>query len=130
MNDLEKSLNEVLKALDEKGKIKLENISDGYHTFKELYDHRIVLFIAFCKLYQDEYTTQHRIPVWKSKLHSDGTMFDGWFIMGINWKLGEQITYHLPMKYWEKTKFADELVNAPTWDGHTSADVVERILKI
>ena len=23
--------------------------SDGYHTFEELYDHRITLFIALCK---------------------------------------------------------------------------------
>jgi hypothetical protein len=25
-------------------------ISDGYHTFGELYDHRIQLFIALCKM--------------------------------------------------------------------------------
>jgi len=96
------------------------NISDGYHTFGELYEHRITLFIKLCSLLITK-------EVWRSKLHSDGTMFDGWFIMGINQAKGYQITYHLPIEKWGDTEFAETLDKAPEWDGHTPDDVLKRI---
>jgi hypothetical protein len=66
------------------------------------------------------------VSVWKSKLHADGTMFDGWFIAGIGKAMGEQITYHLPLKYWDECE-GKELEHAPEWDGHTPAEVLERL---
>jgi len=107
---------------------------DGYHTFDELYEHRITLFIALCKEFQwglkrDGVALTYRLS-WRSKLHHDGTFFDGWFIMGIGKKDGKQITYHLPMSKWEETKFAETLEKAPEFDGHTSDDVLERIKKL
>ena len=101
--------------------------SDGYHTFGELYEHRIALFIALCRTYAD---THFPIEVWRSKLHFDGSSFDGWFIMGIRKEKGNQITYHLPMSKWDETDFAETLECAPEWDGHTSADVLERLKKL
>ncbi len=65
--------------------------------------------------------------MWRSKAHSDGTTYDGWFILGIAKAKGYQITYHLPMSEWENTEFAETLETAPEWDKHTSADVLERI---
>lgn len=114
---------------------KIEEISDGYHTFKELYEHRITLFIAFCKLYEEtREPSQWKTDepplnvVWRSKLHHDGSAFGGWFIMGINQEKGKQISYHLPMDRWEETDFAHwTLDKAPKWDGHTPADVLERL---
>ena len=102
---------------------------DGYHTFGELYEHRIVLWIALCKiLYNDpQYQTGQKADVWRSELHSDGTSFDGWFIMGIGRNKGEQITYHLPISKWEETEFAETREKAPEFDEHTSDDVLERI---
>ena len=104
-------------------------VSDGYHTFDELYEHRIVLFIALCKiLYADpQYQTGQKADIWRSKLHSDGTSFDGWFIMGIGRNKGEQITYHLPISKWDETEFAETREKAPEFDGHTSDDVLERL---
>jgi len=109
-------------------------ISDGYHTFDELYEHRITLFIALCQKIQNFVyfgDTRNNLGndkrVWRSKLHQDGTMFDGWFIMGINKAKGEQITYHLPVEKWEDTEFADTLDNAPEFDGHTPEDVLNRL---
>lgn len=103
------------------------SISDGYHTFDELYEHRIVLYIALCRICQIE----TRRAVWCSKKHSDGTVWDGWFLLGINTENGMQITYHLPDKYWQEvTDFAAELEEAPEFDGHTSADVLKRISKL
>lgn len=96
-------------------------VSDGYHTFGELYEHRIVLFIQLCKW------LPYDREVWKSKFHSDGSAFEGWFIMGIGKEQGDQITYHLPMSKWEECDDVLELDKAPEWDGHTSADVLERL---
>ena len=65
--------------------------------------------------------------VWRSKLHADGTMYDDMFIMGIGKEPGSMVTYHLDMDRWEETNFAETLDKAPEWDGHTSADVLERL---
>jgi len=109
----------------------LADVSDGYHTMEELYDHRITLFIALCshrsKLLN---VCGNRTDVWRSKLHPDGTSFEGWFIMGIGKGKGEQISYHLPLPRWDETIFAETLERAPEWDGHTSADVLERLKKL
>lgn len=67
---------------------------------------------------------------WRSKLHSDGTSFDGWFILGIGTERGKQMTYHLPLDRWNDTSFADTFDKAPEWDGHTPADVLERLKHI
>lgn len=115
--------------------------SDGYHTFDELYEHRIELWIALCK---SIFSTIGRCvpdsdgnPVWRSKTHSDGTTIDGWFILGIYRAKGEQITYHVPMNRWDDCWFAMEPVDlvtkterAPEFDGHTSIDVLERLKRL
>ncbi len=107
-------------------------ISDGYHTFAELYEHRHALFVALCRVHNDwgETIGMDDTQVWRSKQHADGTMFDGWFIMGIAKAPGEQITYHLPIDLWNKTAFAPTLDRAPAWDGHTSADVLMRLWEL
>lgn len=99
------------------------NVSDGYHTFNELYDHRITLYIAMLKLR----SAFDKKNIWKSKSHSDGSVWDGWFILGIYSEPGKQITYHLPVDKWMECGFANTIDRAPDWDGHTSADVLERI---
>jgi hypothetical protein len=90
-------------------------ISDGYHTFNELYEHRHMLFACICRGQN----------AWKSKLHHDGTMFDGWFIAGIETEKG-QITYHIPLRLWDMY-LCEELKKSPEWDSHTSNDVLDRI---
>ena len=103
---------------------------DGYHTFDELYEHRIALFIALCHQLEaaaDELGKAH--IAWKSKLHHDGTMFDGWFIAGIGVMEGKQISYHLPLDKWDLL-YVDEREVAPLWDGHTPEDVIERVLSL
>ena len=102
--------------------------SDGYHTFTELYEHRVVLFIALCRFIHSITTDQgHILDVWRSKLHSDGSSYDGWFVLGIGRKKGEQITYHLPMSKWNETSFAQTRKKAFRFDGHTSFDVLKRL---
>ena len=108
-------------------KITGENIqiSDGYHTFDELYDHRITIYIALCRTLH--FQVSYHGEIWRSQKHSDGSNFDGWFILGIRKEKGKQITYHLPNERWNETDFAETLDKAPEFDGHTSADVLERI---
>lgn len=109
-------------------------ISDGYHTFDELYAHRIELYLKLAEMmyWNTRDNTIHRDTVWCSKLHSDGTSIDGWFVLGINQKPGEQITYHLPMKYWDRAcqHVVKVLDKAPEFDGHTSGDVLERLRRL
>lgn len=94
------------------------DLSDGYHTFNELYHHRAVLFSVICNLMPDK--------AWKSKLHDTGDMFDGMFIVGVETPEG-QATYHYDIEpYWDMFK-VKELEKAPKWDGHTPSDAINRI---
>lgn len=70
-------------------------VSDGYHTFNQLYHRRAVLFAALVK--------QNKDKAWKSFKHSDGKYCfdeDGeMFIVGIDTPEGSY-TYHYHKKYW------------------------------
>lgn len=94
------------------------DISDGYHTFAELYEHRISLFVALMK--------SHRDISWAAKEHADGSGFEGWFIAGMDLPTGA-ITYHLPNEWWSELDDIPLLERAPVWDGHSSSDVVNRL---
>ena len=91
--------------------------SDGYHTFNELYHHRTVLFSVV--------VAANSGKAWKSKLHHDGTMYDGMFIVGIDTPHGPA-AYHCEEPYWGMF-LCRELERAPEWDGHTSDEAIERI---
>lgn len=94
-------------------------ISDGYHTFDELYQHRTVIFAALCKA--------HLEKSWKSRKHEDGTMYDNHFIVGITTEEG-QYNYHCHEKDWDLFPVT-ELPFAPPYDGHTPNDVM-RLLSL
>lgn len=96
------------------------NTSDGYHTFNELYHHRAVLFSVIVENFAAR--------AWKSKLHADGTMYEGMFIVGIETPDG-QATYHYDMPYWNLFR-CKEVDRAPEWDGHTPDQAIERIGKL
>jgi hypothetical protein len=117
----EEALNELIKGSD------TNLISDGFHTFGELYEHRIVLFLALAKqliIHRPE------MPVWKTRKHDDGIEWDGWFIVGIGNTEGSQITYHLPSSKWDDCAFIPNVERAPKWDGHSPEDVLERLMKL
>ena len=98
--------------------------SDGYHTFDELYEHRHALFIALC-FYMPPGSC------WRSRQHSDGSSYDGWFVLGIHKGKGFQISYHLPIALWDQCDpFTETLDRAPAFDGHTSSDVLTRLREL
>lgn len=87
--------------------------SDGYHTFDELYAHRIALFILLAKFFRLEGGSVYRFH-----------HYDGWFCLGLETDVG-QISYHLPEEKWDECSFAKE--RQPEFDGHTSDDVLHRL---
>lgn len=110
-------INSDIKVAKAAGVLDANLISDGHHTFGELYEHRIRLFIALCRICGED-------PINKSVWIKP--VVDGWFIIGIGRKKGKQISYHLPEKYFEE---CNDIATpyAPEWDGHSSEDVLERL---
>lgn len=92
----------------------VEKMSDGYHTFADLYEQRLILSAALAK---------NNPYAWKSKRHEDGSVpfGGGWFIIGFDTDEG-CYTYHYELKYWDLFQ-CKELDNGKPWDGHTSKDV-------
>jgi len=114
--------NEQLKKRDDIGKV-----SDGYHTFKELYDHRIILFLSLVDMYLDEALVD---AVW-SDTHHDGEKLDGWLIVSVDLGLDfGQVSYHMPedYRYILEASHIDFVDKAPKWDGHTSEDVLNKLV--
>lgn len=95
-------------------------MSDGYHTFADLYEQRLILSAALAK---------NNPHAWKSKRHEDGSVpfGGGWFIMGFDTDEG-CYTYHYELKDWDLFQ-CEELDKGKPWDGHTSKDV-RRLLSI
>lgn len=104
-------------------RVNKSNVSDGSHTFGELYDHRTAILLYAMKNSNDR--------VWIARYHNDGTYHDGYFIAGINVNEGEQITYHCTNKWWNKFAECENIevyeVSPFKWDGHTSEDVLFRL---
>jgi hypothetical protein len=96
-----------------------QKVSDGLHTFGELYYHRLILFSIICN--------QNKNNSWKSKFHNDGTMYEGYFIVGIDTKNG-QYTYHYKLEYWNLFE-VKILEKAPDYDGHKPEDIT-RLLSL
>ena len=110
-------LDEKVVVLPETG---IGDLSDGYHTFNELYHHRAILFSIVCN--------NAPTRAWKSKLHHDGTMFESMFIVGVQTPDG-QATYHYDIvPYWDMFHIPT-LEHAPEWDGHTPAQAIDRLLR-
>lgn len=112
------SKHEILRAEGED----LE-VSDGYHTFDELYEFRKLYNAAFF----NSITIYPGSNVHKSKKHSDGEdcFGGGWFIVMATLPSG-QISNHYELKDWDL--FTCEVKEkADEWDGHTPKDVMERL---
>jgi hypothetical protein len=97
-----------------------ETLSDGFHTFAELYEHRHALACALARA----------IPgaAWRTRQHEEGAapMYEGMFLLGIDLPTGP-VSWHLPDGYWYLLDGVRELARAPHWDGYTPADVVGRL---
>lgn len=97
-----------------------EDTSDGWHTFKDLYHHRALLFSVIVSNYRD--------LCWKSKRHHDGKLLDWNFIVGIDTPWG-QASYHYGMDYWDLFD-CKVLERAPYYDGYRADESVARIARL
>lgn len=101
----------------------MENVSDGYHTFGELYRYRMLYNAAFF----NQLAKSGIIKTCKSYKHYDGEecFGGGWFIVMAELPTG-QISNHYENQYWN-------LFNVPEqekgfkWDGHSPNDAADRI---
>ena len=96
-------------------------LSDGYHTFDQLYDFR--------REYNAALVNSGVWPAHKSHRHHDGELCfgGGWFIVMMETPFG-QISNHYECEYWDEFHCEEKYV-ADEWDGHTDEDVLERLKK-
>ena len=101
-----------------------ENTSDGYHTFKELYEFRKAYNVALF----NEWGATGKCHTHKSWRHHDGEMCfgGGWFIVIAVLPQG-QISNHYEAKDWDLFTVPEVEKALFEFDGHTGADVVERL---
>lgn len=111
--------NDNENAEEDEPKKDLGELSDGYHTFNELYYHRTILFSLF--------VNYHPEISWKSHKHFDGSMYDGYFIVGVTTPEGDY-SYHCKLEYWDMFK-VPEVDHSPQWDGHKPEDIT-RLLSL
>jgi hypothetical protein len=117
-----------------------ENTSDGYHTFKELYDFRkaynVALFNQWGEMKQGTFNEEMKIHDWKPKYdvhkswkHHDGELCfgGGWFIVVAILPSG-QISNHYEAKDWDLFKIPEVEKAKYEFDGHTGQDVINRLL--
>jgi len=103
------------------GVAEIDDLSDGFHTFRQLYYQRMMLFATIVK--------QNKDKAWKSLRHEGGELCfgGGWFIVGIDTPKGSYI-YHYENKYFDL--FDCEILDyGKHWDGHTEKDVT-RLLSL
>lgn len=99
----------------------IDDVSDGFHTFRQLYYQRMMLFATIVR--------QNKDKAWKSLRHEDGELCfgGGWFIVGIDTPEGSY-TYHYEDNYFSLFD-CEELACGKHWDGHTEKDVT-RLLSL
>lgn len=105
-------------------KVDMGEVSDGYHTFNELYEYRMLYNAALF----NEFAKQGLYDVHKSRKHSDGEYPFGdsnWFIVMAELPTG-QISNHYEMKDWNKFQIPEKSL-ANKWDKHSPRDVADRL---
>lgn len=97
-------------------------VSDGYHTFDELYEYRMLYNAHAVRAW-----IAAGWPVVKSWRHSDGEecFGGGWFIVTAELPTG-QVSNHYEAQHWGLFH-CPEVEVAPAWDGHTPQQAAERL---
>lgn len=128
----QKTYIEIINDLIEWGKendpeFKENELSDGYHTFNELYEFRKQYNAALF----NEWAKNNKYDVHKSKKHNDGEdcFGGGWFIVVAILPDG-QISNHYKMKDWDFFNIPETPTAKHPFDGHTGKDVLERLMNL
>jgi len=99
-------------------------ISDGYHTFLELYEFRKIYNATLF----NEWHLTGQYNVHKSERHHDGELCfgGGWFVVVALLPTG-QITNHYKMEDWDLFRIPAKDKALFEFDGHTPSDVLKRL---
>lgn len=134
-NKIEGILNNLIVALKDDKVISTKNITDKWHTFGDLYNHRMAFTIALCNainlLNLANKSETPDVYCYKSKRHHDNEkdpIFEGSFIVVIE-SLGGQISYHYNLEEWDKFKIEERYEPNP-YDGHTPDDTIVRLTNL
>ena len=119
-NDFEAAVDVLRDALAEP----TEQMSDGYHTFAELYEFRKAYNAALF----NEWAAANKYSVHKSWRHHDRELCfgGGWFIVAAMLPQG-QISNHYEEKDWDLFCVPFEPLCLFEFDGHSAADVITRL---
>ena len=100
------------------------NVSDGYHTFNDLYHFRMIYNAALF----NSWWSMRRFNIHKSRRHNDGEecFGGGWFIFVAVLPTG-MISNHYKEKYWDLFHIPDYDKALVPFDGHTAQDVIDRL---
>lgn len=103
--------------------VKAGEVTDGFHTFHELYEARMLYHAHAVVTWQEA-----GIPVLKSWRHHDGELCfgGGWFIV-IAELPGGQISQHYRAEHWELFDCPEIDTPETPFDGHTTQDTHERL---
>jgi hypothetical protein len=115
MNLAVKKINDQIEDYKKETGNSVDDISDGYHSFGDLYKHRTYL-LALAMI--------HMPYAWKARVHEDGTMFDDMFVVGFPTPAG-MVTYHCDNEFWNDFK-VPVIPHAPHFDGYSDKDVLDR----
>lgn len=88
------------------------DMSDGYHTFDELYEHRNMLFMNLCSVVPNQ-------CAWRPD-------YEGWFVLYWESPKG-QVSYHIKNEHLPLIEKIIPRRDDWIYDGHTSKDVLERL---
>lgn len=97
----------------------IDDLHDDFHTFKELYDQRNILFCIILNNNSD-YS-------WKSKNQYDNNPMGEWFVAGIDLPGIGTVTFHMENALWGILKIK-ELEIAPKWDNANSEIILKRLV--
>lgn len=109
----------------------VQKISDGIHTFVDVYDRAAHWNALALVLMESQWgDLQDVIGVAKSRIHHDGSSCPpGTFIVGALTHVG-QMTQHYELKHWDMFNISEHRRFPWKFDGHTKKDVQERIRKL
>lgn len=107
-----KQINELIQISKKEEKIKTKEISDGHHTFQELYDQITILWAILCNA--------HPTISRKSKKHFDEENDP---------TPNGPATRHIKLEYWDLFSI-QELEYALPYDGYNPKENTERLLSL
>lgn len=105
--------------------VNMGKVSDGWHTFDELYHYRMLYNAAFL----NELHAHHKeLDIHKSWRHSDGELCfgkDDYFVVVAQLPVG-QVTNHYHGEFWDLFQIPEK-DRAAEYDGHTPAQAAARM---